>query len=171
MTFLINVIRHDLISSQCVSVVALLYTRSWGALCEAAGRCSTVELNGMHFEQLNACAAECSSVSLWIINIYLSHILFMCYFIYPSVASYYHGPGGPTCLCVNLAQSSLAEHILFSNYPPTALCSPHHDQFRNPVFKQYISNANSLLSTVLIMLGTVDGCVHLLTASMYNHRL
>lgn len=56
----------------------------------------------------------------------------------------------PTCLCVNLAQSALVEHILFSNYPPTALCSPHHDQFTNSVFKQYISNENSLLSTVLI---------------------
>lgn len=134
--------------------------------CEAAGRCSTVEQNRMQFEQLNACAAECSSVSLWIINIYLPHILFMYYFLYPSGAFCYHGP-----TCVNLVQSALAEHILFSNYPPTALCSPHHDQFTNSVFKQYISSANSLLSTVLLILATVDGCVHLLTASMWNHRL
>lgn len=87
----------------------------------------------------------------------------MYYFLYPSGAFCYHGPRGPTC--VNLVQSALAEHILFSNYQPTALCSPLHDQFTNSVFMQYIPEANSLLSTVFLILSTVDGCVHLLTES------
>ena len=160
LTFPINVIRPDVISSQCVPVAAPPLCARSGAALWGSGEVQycTVEQSRMQFEQLNACAAECSSVSLWIINTNLSHILFMCYFLYPSGAFCYHRPRGPTR--VNLAQSAWAEHILFSNYLPTALCSPHHDQFTNSVFRQYISNANSLLSTVLLILATVDGCVY-----------
>lgn len=58
-------------------------------------------------EQLHACAAECSSVSLWIINMYLSHILFMCYFLfYPSGTFRSRRAAGSTR--VNVAQSARA---------------------------------------------------------------
>lgn len=90
----------------------------------------------------------------------LAHFVYVLFSL-PFCAFCCHGPRGLTC--VNLEQSSSAEHILFSNYLPTALCPPHHDQFTNSVFKQYISTADTSLSTVFLILGAAVGCVHFLT--------
>lgn len=52
--------------------------------CEAAGRrCITIQQDRMQFRQLNAYAAECNSVSLWIMNIHLSRSFFTCFFFLP----------------------------------------------------------------------------------------
>lgn len=56
----------------------------------------------------------------------LTHFVYVWFFL-PFCAFCSHGPRG--LICVNLAQSSLAECNLFSNYLPTALCPPHHDHF------------------------------------------
>lgn len=71
-----------------------------------------------------------------------------------------------TCLCVNLATSVSAEHILFSNYLPTESRSSNRDQFTDSVFQQYIFSTNSLLSPVVLIPGIVEVCAGLLTAAM-----
>lgn len=98
--------------------------------CEAAGRRYVpIQQDRMQFRQLNAYAAECNSVSLWIMNIHLSG----SFFFSPIPLRF-----GSWCLGrVNLAQSSSAEHVLFSNYLPTALCPTPHDQFTNSMFRQH----------------------------------
>lgn len=86
----------------------------------------------------------------------VTHFVYVRYFLYPSGASCYHRTQRPPTCVLIWPQSAWAEHILFSNYLPTARCSPHHDQFtKTTEFEQYISNAYSLLSTVLLILGSV----------------
>lgn len=48
-------------------------------LCEAAGRrCVTIQQDRMQFRQLNAYAAECNPLSVWIMNIHLSRSFYAC---------------------------------------------------------------------------------------------
>lgn len=73
-----------------------------------------------------------------------------------------------TCLCVNLATSVPAEHILFFNYLPTEFRSSNCDQFSDSVFQQYIFSPNSLLSPVVLISSIVEVCAGLLTTAMWT---
>lgn len=113
---------------------------------EVAGRrCVTIQQDRMQFRQRNAYAAECNSVTLWIMNIHLSKSFYACPPPSPFLCILH-----PEDSTVNLAQWSSAEHVLFSNYLPTALCPPPRphtphppDQFTDSMFKQHTPDSSS----------------------------
>lgn len=140
--------------------------------CEAAGRSRN---SGAEQNSVWAALCLCSRIQLSVIvnNKYIAvtHFVYVCYFLYPSGASCYHGTQRPPTCVLIWPQSAWAEHILFSNYLPTARCSPHHDQFTKhwarAIYFQCIQLiiyciANSGFCLVLCAVG----CAHLLTASV-----
>lgn len=74
-------------------------------------------------------------LSVIVNNEYTPLQIFLCMFFFSfSIPLYF----GSQCLRrVNLAQSSSAEHVLFSNYLPTAFCPTPHDQFTNSMFRPH----------------------------------
>lgn len=72
---------------------------------------------------------------------------------------------GSRCLGrVNLTQSSSAEHVLFSNYLPTALCPTPHDQFTNSMFRQHTAFPKPIARHAFLMLSA-------LVSSLLQHWL
>lgn len=120
--------------------------------CEAPGRrCVPIQQDRMQFRQLNAYAAECNSVSLWIMNIHLSRSFYACFLSSPILLHF----GFRWLRRVNLAQSSSAELVLFSNYLPTALCPTPHDQFTNSMFRQHTAFPEQTAHRAFLMLSAL----------------
>lgn len=106
--------------------------------CEAAGRrCVTIQQDRMQFRRLNAYAAECNSVSLWIMNIHLSRSFYACFSLPPFIPLYFGSWG---LQCVNLAQSSSAATCFVFQLPAdSSLSNPPW-----PIYKPHVQATHSL---------------------------
>lgn len=100
-------------------------------------------------------------LSVIVNNEYTPLQIFLCMFFFSPIPLCF----GSRCLGrVNLTQSSSAEHVLFSNYLPTALCPTPHGQFTNSMFRQHTAFPKPIAHHAFLMLSA-------LVSSLLQHWL
>lgn len=102
----------------------------------------------MQFRRLNAYAAECNSVSPWIMNIHLSRSFYALFFFFPSLFPLYFGSQGlGVCKCGSVVLSRTC--FVFQLPADSSLSNPPW-----PIYKLHV-RAPRGISQALLLVGSL----------------